>query len=50
MIQIPLAYYLALSADYKSTGVYLAIIIAESFLAVLCVYVFRKGRWKLVKI
>lgn len=49
-IQIPLAYFLAVSIEMESHGVYLAIVIAESVLAGLCIYLFRKGKWKLTKI
>jgi len=47
MIQIPLAYYLA---RYGTEGVYIAIAIAESVLAVISILVFRRGKWKTVKI
>lgn len=50
MVQIPLAYLLAFTFDLETIGVYLAVVISESLLAFVCIYVFRKGRWKLVKI
>jgi Na+-driven multidrug efflux pump len=46
-IEIPLAYLLALQLDLSETGVFLAIIISESLLGVLGVFMFRRGKWKL---
>ncbi len=50
MIQIPLAYVLAHPAGLEATGTYWAIAISETVLAVVAVYIFRLGRWKLVQI
>lgn len=50
MFQIPLAYFLATSAGFGTTGVYAAISIAESTIAVVAIVIFRKGKWKTVKI
>ncbi|MGX5817942.1 MATE family efflux transporter [Chitinophaga lutea] len=50
MLQIPLAYVLAIVIGWGPTGVYWAIVIAESVIAVTAVIVFRKGRWKKVKV
>ncbi len=44
--QIPLAYTLALAFRMGPSGVYLAIAIAESTLAVVGMLLFRRGRWK----
>lgn len=49
-IQIPLAYLLAKTAGLGSKGVYIAIGIAESILAIVCMIIFKKGRWKLVNV
>lgn len=46
MIQIPLAYWLAIKTDLAAHGVFWAITIAESLLAVVGIIVFRRGRWK----
>jgi putative MATE family efflux protein len=46
LFQIPLAYTLALPAGLGARGVFLAITIAESFIAVVGMLVFRRGRWK----
>src|SRR5215470_18087138 len=46
LIQIPLAYTLARLTGLGPTGVFLAITIAESVLAVIAMLVFRRGKWK----
>ena len=46
MIQIPLAYLLANRYSFGPSGVYLAIIVSESVLAFVAIYLFRRGRWK----
>ncbi len=50
LIEIPLAYYLALRAGFDTNGVYYAIVIAESTLTLLGIYVFSRGKWKLKKV
>ncbi|MEO1713059.1 MAG: MATE family efflux transporter [Bacteroidota bacterium] len=50
MVEIPLSYLLAVTLNWGPAGVYWSIAIAETLLAVLCILVFRRGRWKLVKI
>ena len=46
LFQIPLAWGLARGLGLGPNGVYLAITIAESLIALVGVYYFRKGRWK----
>ncbi|MCB0280532.1 MAG: MATE family efflux transporter [Calditrichaeota bacterium] len=46
LIQIPLAYSLATIFEMQSLGVYIAISISESLLAVVGVLVFKRGKWK----
>jgi putative MATE family efflux protein len=48
--QIPLAWYLAQSAGLGPRGVYLAIPIAESILAVTAMTLFRRGKWREVRV
>jgi putative MATE family efflux protein len=48
--QIPLAYLLAVQLGFESTGVYAAISIAESAIAVAGILIFRRGKWKEIKI
>jgi len=50
LIQIPLAYLLAVGLDLKTTGAFIAIPVAETILALAAWYFFVKGKWKLVKI
>jgi len=46
LIQIPLAYFLAITVDLKVPGVYWAIAISSAILAAMSIYLFRKGKWK----
>ncbi len=48
--QIPLAYLLAIVLKLGPLGVFLAIAIAESVMAVVGIILFRKGKWKEIKI
>jgi Na+-driven multidrug efflux pump len=50
LLQIPLAYVLGVSLKIGPNGVFWAVAISESILALMCIYVFRLGKWKLVKI
>ena len=50
LFEIPLAYALAIVFRLGPAGVYLAITLAESVLAVVGAVVFRRGRWKAQKI
>jgi putative MATE family efflux protein len=50
LIQIPLAYFLAIGLDMKSTGAFIAVPAAEVFIALIAWYYFKKGDWKLVQV
>ncbi len=50
LIEIPLAWILAILLDMKLTGVAVAIVIAESLVALISLWYFRKGKWKLEKV
>jgi putative MATE family efflux protein len=50
MCQIPLAYTLALGTGLKTTGVFIAIPVAESLIALFGFYMFKRGGWKKVKV
>lgn len=50
LFQIPLAYYLSMKAGFGAKGVFLAITIAESSLALVAVMAFRRGKWKTRKV
>jgi putative MATE family efflux protein len=50
VLEIPLAWTLAKPLGWGPDGVFASIAIAESSLAIVSAYFFRKGRWKLVKV
>ncbi len=50
LFQIPLAWFLSMPMGMGPTGAFIAIPVAETFLAILAWYFFRKGNWKLVKV
>jgi putative MATE family efflux protein len=50
VFQIPLAYALANWSGAGATGVFSAIPIAESLMAVVSIAIFRQGKWKTIKI
>lgn len=50
VFQIPFAYFLSTGLDLKSTGAFIAIPVAESLIALVALYYFRKGKWKTVKV
>ena len=50
LFQIPLAYLLAKGFNMGPTGAFIAIPVAETFLALAAWYFFNKGKWKEVKV
>lgn len=50
LFQIPLGYFLAIGIDLKSTGAFMAVPIAETFIALVAWYYFKKGKWKDIKV
>lgn len=48
--QIPLAYVLAKTLGFGETGVFLAIPVAESAIAVVAIILFKRGKWKTIKV
>ena len=50
LFQIPLAYFLAKYLDWKSTGAFIAVPIAETLIALIAFYFFKSGKWKEVKV
>ncbi|HHP7241794.1 MAG TPA: MATE family efflux transporter [Cyclobacteriaceae bacterium] len=50
IIQIPMAYFLAVYFELEAKGVYITIAIAHSLHAIISTYLFRLGRWKLTKV
>ncbi len=50
MLEIPLAYLLAMSMGLGEKGVYYAILISESMLSLVAFILFRRGKWKLKEV
>lgn len=50
LLQIPLAWVLAVHYNWGPSGVFVAIASAESVMAVISIIIFRKGWWKRVKV
>jgi Na+-driven multidrug efflux pump len=50
LIEIPLAWILALKLGMNQEGVFMAIVIAESILTLTAWLVFRRGKWKLKEV
>lgn len=48
--QIPLAYILSQVLHFGPEGVFIAIPVAETAIALACYYFFRKGKWKTVQV
>jgi putative MATE family efflux protein len=46
LVEIPLAYALAIPGGLRGNGVYISIVVAEAAIAVAGVLLFRRGRWK----
>jgi Na+-driven multidrug efflux pump len=47
MLEIPLAWFLAIKSGMQEEGVFTAIVIAESVMTVIAFVVFKRGKWKL---
>jgi Na+-driven multidrug efflux pump len=47
LLEIPLAYLLALKFGFKQNGVYWSIVVAETLAGVIGIALFRTGKWKL---
>lgn len=50
IIEIPMAYILSISLNIGENGVYYSIIIAETLMSIIAMWIFRKGNWKLKKV
>ena len=49
-VEIPLAYFLAIMLNWGPKGVYIAICVSETLLALLCIILWKRGKWKLKKV
>lgn len=50
LFQIPFAYLLSKGLDLKATGAFIATPVAETAIALIAWYYFRKGNWKTLKV
>jgi putative MATE family efflux protein len=50
MIEIPLAWFLAIALKLDMEGACISIVVSESLIAIAAVWLFRKGKWKLQKV
>jgi len=50
LLEIPLAYFLAIHTFAEDKGVYIAIVAAESVLTIIGIIIFRRGKWKTRKV
>ncbi|MEO8150215.1 MAG: MATE family efflux transporter [Bacteroidia bacterium] len=50
VFQIPFAYFLHTKTSLGATGVFIAIPIAETLMAIAVYILFRRGKWKMVKV
>ncbi|MFT4564902.1 MAG: putative MATE family efflux protein [Gammaproteobacteria bacterium] len=50
VVQLPLAYWLSTELLRSPNGIFIAILAAETVMVGFAYYVFRRGRWKLVKV
>ncbi|WP_172594531.1 MATE family efflux transporter [Mariniphaga sediminis] len=50
LIQIPLSYLLAIGFDWQHSGVFWAIFFSETSVGLFTLWLFKKGKWKTVKV
>ena len=50
LLQIPMAYLLAVTLEWGPNGVYIAVAVAFSVAAVVSIVLFRRGKWKAVQV
>lgn len=50
LLQIPLAYLLAMYFELGPLGVFIAVPVAETCMAIASIFIFRRGKWKLKKV
>jgi len=50
LIQLPMAYGMAITLGWEGNGVFISIALAHSIYAVVAIWVFKKGNWKSVEV
>lgn len=50
MVEIPLAYFLAIEFGWKQDGVFYSIVVAETLLGIIGFILFKRGKWKQTKV
>lgn len=50
IVEIPIAYFMAISLGMQEQGVFYSIVIAESLLGVIGIWIFRRGKWKTTEV
>ena len=50
IFQIPFAYLVVNLLDWGPKGVFIAIVLAETFMAVAGILIFKRGKWKTMKV
>jgi Na+-driven multidrug efflux pump len=50
LLEIPLAYFLAIILGANQNGVYWSVVVAESMAGVVAIFLFRQGKWKQAKV
>jgi putative MATE family efflux protein len=48
--QLPLAWLLGIELNWGPKGIFIAILVSELVLAIACISVFKKGKWKTIKV
>jgi Na+-driven multidrug efflux pump len=49
-IQIPLSYFLAITLDWKHSGVFWGVFISETSVGLFTLWLFSRGKWKETKV
>jgi Na+-driven multidrug efflux pump len=50
LFQIPFAYFVTMQLNWGPKGVFIAIVLAETLMAIAAIIIFRRGKWKLKKV